>query len=63
MLSASLKAKKKVYMKKRILITGAGSGFGEGTAIGLAKNGHDVIAGMHIWPQVSRMRKEVKGKL
>jgi NAD(P)-dependent dehydrogenase (short-subunit alcohol dehydrogenase family) len=47
-------------MKKRILITGAGSGFGEGTAIGLAKNGHDVIAGMHIWPQVTRMRKEAK---
>lgn len=47
-------------MKKRILITGAGSGLGEGTAIGLAKNGHDVIAGMHIWPQVTRMRKEAK---
>lgn len=47
-------------MKKRILITGAGSGFGEGAAIGLAKNGHDVIAGMHIWPQVTRMRKEAQ---
>jgi len=47
-------------MKKRILITGAGSGFGEGTAIGLAKNGHDVIAGVHIWPQATRMRKEAK---
>lgn len=45
-------------MKKRILITGAGSGFGQGAAIGLAKNGHEVIAGMHIWPQVTRMRKE-----
>lgn len=47
-------------MKKRILITGAGSGFGEGTAIGLAKKGHDVIAGVHIWPQATRMRKEAK---
>ncbi len=47
-------------MKKRILITGAGSGFGEGTAIGLAKNGHDVIAGVHIWPQLTKIRKEAK---
>ena len=45
-------------MKKRILITGAGSGFGEGAALGLAKNGHDVIAGVHIWPQVTKLRKE-----
>ncbi len=47
-------------MKKRILITGAGSGFGEGTALGLAKNGHDVIAGVHIWPQVTKMRNEAQ---
>jgi NAD(P)-dependent dehydrogenase (short-subunit alcohol dehydrogenase family) len=38
--------------KKRILITGAGSGFGQGAAIGLAQNGHEVIAGVQIWPQV-----------
>ena len=44
-------------MKKRILITGAGSGFGEGAAIGLAQKGHDVIAGVHIWPQATRLRK------
>ena len=49
-----------MHMKKRILITGAGSGFGEGTAIGLAQKGHDVIAGMHIWPQVTRMRRKIK---
>jgi short-subunit dehydrogenase involved in D-alanine esterification of teichoic acids len=30
-------------VKKTILITGAGSGFGRGAAIGLAKLGHDVI--------------------
>ncbi len=46
--------------KKRILITGAGSGFGEGAAIGLAQNGHDVIAGAQIWPQVTSLRQKVK---
>src|SRR6476660_4885411 len=46
--------------EKRILITGAGSGFGEGAAIGLAQNGHDVIAGAQIWPQVTSLRQKVK---
>jgi NAD(P)-dependent dehydrogenase (short-subunit alcohol dehydrogenase family) len=46
--------------KKRILITGAGSGFGEGAAIGLAQKGHDVIAGAQIWPQVTSLRQKVK---
>ena len=31
-------------MSKTILITGAGSGFGKAAAIGMAKNGHNVIA-------------------
>jgi len=44
--------------KKTILITGAGSGFGEGTAIGLAKLGHKVIAGVQISPQVTALRKK-----
>lgn len=52
------KLKEEKVTKKRILITGAGSGFGEGAAIGLAKEGHDVIAGVHIWPQLTRLRKE-----
>src|SRR5689334_7212930 len=43
---------------KTILITGAGSGFGEGTAIGLAQSGHKVIAGVQIMPQVTAMRKK-----
>lgn len=38
-------------MSKTILITGAGSGLGHGTALGLAKNGHSVIATVENWPQ------------
>jgi NADP-dependent 3-hydroxy acid dehydrogenase YdfG len=39
-----------------ILITGAGSGFGEGTALGLAQKGHNVIAAVQTWPQVTALR-------
>jgi len=46
---------------KTILITGAGSGFGEGTAIGLAKAGYQVIAGVQISPQVTALRKKATG--
>jgi NAD(P)-dependent dehydrogenase (short-subunit alcohol dehydrogenase family) len=46
--------------KKRILITGAGSGFGEGAAIGLAQKGHDVIAGVQISPQVTPLRDKAR---
>ena len=45
---------------KTILITGAGSGFGEGAAIGLAKLGHKVIAGVQISPQVTPLREKAK---
>ena len=45
---------------KRVLITGAGSGFGELAAIGLAKEGHDVIAGVQIWPQATALRGKVQ---
>jgi NAD(P)-dependent dehydrogenase (short-subunit alcohol dehydrogenase family) len=45
---------------KRILVTGAGSGFGEGAAVGLAQNGHEVIAGVQIWPQVTSLRQKIK---
>jgi short-subunit dehydrogenase len=48
-------------MKKRtILITGAGSGLGKGTAIGLAKVGHKIIAAVHTWEQMSRFKEELK---
>jgi short-subunit dehydrogenase len=46
--------------KKRILISGAGSGFAELAAIGLAQLGHDVIAGVQIWPQVTQLRLKVE---
>ena len=45
-------------MAKTILITGAGSGFGEAAAIGMARNGHDVIATAQISPQVAALRRK-----
>ena len=47
-------------MSKTILITGAGSGLGEGAAIGLAQNGYDVIATVQISPQVTPLRKKAE---
>lgn len=44
-------------MAKRILVTGAATGFGRGTAIALAKRGHTVIAGVQIAPQVTELMK------
>ena len=45
-------------MSKRILITGAGSGFGRGAALELARRGHQVIAGVQIAPQVTELMQE-----
>jgi NAD(P)-dependent dehydrogenase (short-subunit alcohol dehydrogenase family) len=47
-------------MPKTILITGAGSGLGEGAAIGLAQRGHAVIATVQISPQVTALRRKVE---
>jgi short-subunit dehydrogenase len=46
--------------KQTILITGSGSGLGKGTAIGLAKQGHTIIAAVHTWEQMSRFIEELK---
>ena len=42
-------------MAKRILITGAATGFGKGAALELARRGHSVIAGVQIAPQASEL--------
>nr|WP_246776825.1 SDR family NAD(P)-dependent oxidoreductase [Microvirga sp. VF16] len=47
-------------MSKTILITGAGAGFGKGAAIGMAKNGHNIIATTQVSSQVTPLREEAK---
>lgn len=47
-------------MSKTILITGAGSGFGEGTAIGLAQAGYNIIATVQISPQITALRQKAE---
>jgi NAD(P)-dependent dehydrogenase (short-subunit alcohol dehydrogenase family) len=47
-------------MASTILITGAGSGLGHGTALGLAAAGHRVIATVENWPQVTRLRSDAE---
>jgi short-subunit dehydrogenase len=46
------------HMSKSVLITGAGSGFGKGTALALAEKGHHVIATTETQDQASALRKE-----
>ena len=45
---------------RTILITGAGSGFGEAAAIGMARQGHTIIATAQVSPQVAALRNKVQ---
>lgn len=47
-------------MKKKILITGAGSGFGKAAALALAQRGHEVIAGVHFSTQKTELIDSAK---
>jgi NAD(P)-dependent dehydrogenase (short-subunit alcohol dehydrogenase family) len=47
-------------MAKTILITGAGSGFGEAAAIAMAKIGHSIIATAQFSPHVTPLREKAK---
>lgn len=47
-------------MPQKILITGASSGFGRGTALELARQGHEVIATAETWPQVRSLRADAQ---
>ncbi len=47
-------------MSRKIMVTGAGSGLGEGAALGMAQAGHDVIACAETWPQVTALRHKVE---
>lgn len=45
-------------MEEKILVTGAGTGFGKGIVFELAKRGAKVIAGVEIMSQVSALKQE-----
>lgn len=47
-------------MSKKILITGASSGFGRGAALELARQGNEVIAAAETWPQVRSLRADAE---
>ncbi len=48
---------------RNMLITGAGSGLGEGTSLGLAQKGHKVIAAVQTWQQVTALREKARSIL
>src|ERR1700753_4133536 len=47
---------------KRVLITGAGTGFGHEAAIRLAEKGSDVIATVEIWAQVQTLKRQAAAR-
>ena len=47
---------------KTVLITGAGTGFGNEVAFRLAEKGFDVIAAVEIYPQIEVLEKEAKAR-
>jgi NAD(P)-dependent dehydrogenase (short-subunit alcohol dehydrogenase family) len=51
-----VKQRTKESAVKKVLITGAGSGFGHEVAMRLAQKGFDVIAGVEIWAQVQTLK-------
>src|SRR5262245_18390518 len=52
---------KELTMKK-VLITGAGTGFGHEAAMRLAEKGFDVIAGVEIWAQIQTVKRQAKAR-
>jgi NAD(P)-dependent dehydrogenase (short-subunit alcohol dehydrogenase family) len=49
-------------MMKKVLITGAGTGFGHEVAIRLALKGFEVIAGVEIYAQVQTLKREAAAR-
>ena len=49
-------------ISRKILITGAGSGFGEGAALSMAATGHEVIAAAQTWPQVTALKAKAEAQ-
>ena len=47
---------------KRVLITGAGTGFGQEAAMRLAEKGFDVIATVEIWAQVQTLKRQAAAR-
>jgi NAD(P)-dependent dehydrogenase (short-subunit alcohol dehydrogenase family) len=47
---------------KKVLITGAGTGFGHEAAMRLAEKGFDVIAGVEIYAQVQTLKREAAAR-
>jgi short-subunit dehydrogenase len=47
-------------VKKTVLVTGAGSGFGREVSLALAARGHKVIAGVQLTPQVTQLLEAAK---